>query len=89
MTDTLLKHVRVWVTDVWDNLRVPVTPGTTVADLKVAGLERAMLGGAALREYSVKYRGGLVLDETRTLEQLGVPDDAPFIILPTRRRPVS
>lgn len=89
MTDRDVKHVRVWVPDVWDNLRLPVTDATTIADLKVAGLQQATHATTRKDEYSVKFRGALILDERRTLGQLHVPEDAPFIILPSRRRPVS
>ena len=32
--------VRVMVTDVWDNVEIPVEPGTTVAELKRQALSR-------------------------------------------------
>jgi hypothetical protein len=39
-------------------------------------------------EYQIKFRGALMIDETRTLAQLGVPDRAPMIVLPAHRQPV-
>jgi len=39
-------------------------------------------------EYVVKFRGAPLLDESATLAELGAGPNAPFIILPARRRPV-
>lgn len=89
MSDQSLTHIRVWVTDVWDNIRLAVTPDTKVSDMKVAGLREASGAIPDVSEYEVKFRGALILDESRTMQDLGVPNDAPFIILPARRRPVS
>jgi hypothetical protein len=80
-------RVRVWVTDVWDMVELTLTPDTTVAHLKAAALEAATGRRAAAERYVVKYRGGLV-DDGRTLAELGVREGAPFIVLPGRRQPV-
>ncbi len=81
--------VRVMVTDVWDQVVIAVEPRTTVAQLKREALTRA-LKRAALPwdEYVVKFRGAPLLDESATLAELGAGPNAPFIILPARRRPV-
>ena len=81
--------VRVWVTDVWDNLDVEVTPDETFADLKAGVLARAVGPQANPDEYEVKYRGALVTDEAQTLAAASVPDRAPLIVLPSHRRPVT
>jgi len=39
-------------------------------------------------DYLVKFRGGLVQDESATLRDLGAGPNAPFIVLPARRQPV-
>ena len=81
--------VRVMVTDVWDQVTVPVEPGTTIAELKREAIGRALKGGRVrLDEYVVKYRGAQLLDESTTLGALGAGANAPFIVLPARRRPV-
>ena len=49
---------------------------------------RRALTRADVDAHQVKFRGALVLDESRTLGDLGVPDGAPLIVLPARRRPV-
>jgi len=81
--------VRVMVTDAWDQVFLAVGPETTVAELKRLALGRALkrtdLPGA---EYVVKFRGAAVLDESVTLRALGAGANAPFIVLPARRRPV-
>ena len=81
--------VRVMVTDAWDNVNVQVDGTTTVAQLKRDAL-RATLKQAPLdeREYVVKFRGAAVLDESQTVRALGAVANAPFIVLPARRRPV-
>lgn len=81
--------VRVMVTDAWDQVFLAVGPETTVAELKRLALGRALkrtdLPGS---EYVVKFRGAAVLDESVTLRALGAGANAPFIVLPARRRPV-
>jgi len=81
--------VRVMVTDAWDNVNVQVDGTTTVAQLKRNAL-RAALKQPPLdeREYVVKFRGAAVLDESQTVRALGAVANAPFIVLPARRRPV-
>ena len=82
--------VRVMIPDVWDQVVVPVEKNTTVAALKAEALRRAGVradgdgGGGRV----VKFRGAALLDEAQTLGELGVPPNAPFIILPRRRQPV-
>ncbi len=81
-------RVRVWVTDVWDAVELPVTPDQTIAQVKSAGLERATERQVDPGGYTVKFRGAEVLDENESLEALGIPDGAPLIIVPVHRRPV-
>jgi hypothetical protein len=81
--------VRVMVTDAWDQVFLAAGPDTTVAELKRQALARALkrndLPGS---EYVVKFRGAGVTDESTTLSALGAGANAPFIVLPARRRPV-
>jgi hypothetical protein len=79
--------VRVMVTDAWDQVFLAVDPQTTVASLKRQALVRALKRDRP-EDYLVKFRGGQVLDETTTLAALGAGSNAPFIVLPARRRPV-
>ena len=81
--------VRVMVTDAWDQVFLAVGPDTTVAELKRQALTRA-LKRASLpsAEYVVKFHGAAVTDESTTLRALGAGANAPFIVLPARRRAV-
>ncbi|HSD30535.1 MAG TPA: hypothetical protein VLB49_01405 [Gemmatimonadales bacterium] len=80
--------VRVMVTDAWDQVFLAAGPETTVAELKRQALTRALKQAAPpLEEYQVKFRGAAVLDST-TLAALGAGANAPFIVLPARRRAV-
>ena len=81
--------VRVMVTDVWDHVAIRVEPGTTVAELKRQALTRALKRSAVrFDDYVVKFRGAAVTDESKTLSALGAVPNAPFVVLPARRRPV-
>jgi len=80
--------VRVMVTDAWDQVFLAVEPGTTVAELKRQALARALKRGDVARDYIVKFHGAHVLEESVTLGSLGARANAPFIILPARRRAV-
>ncbi len=80
--------VRVWVTDVWDAVELPVTPGHTFAQVKVASLEEAMGRSVDPSHYALKFRGAAVHDESETLAAAGVPNGAPLVVVPARRRPV-
>jgi len=82
-------RIRVWVTDVWDNLDLPVTPEYTFEQVKEEGLAATTGATVDASRYQVKYRGALITDEHRTLADAKVPDGAPMIILPANRRPVS
>lgn len=79
--------VRVWVPDVWDIVSLEVSPEWTVARLKAEAFERATGRQPPGDAYEVKFRGGLVLDESATLAALGAPHNASFIVLPANRRP--
>ena len=81
--------IRVMVTDAWDQVFLAVGPETTVAELKRQALTRA-LKRASLpsAEYIVKFHGAAVTDESTTLRDLGAGANAPFIVLPARRRAV-
>ena len=82
--------VRVMVTDVWDQVFLAVEPATTVAELKRRALAQALKRtDVDVEDYVVKFRGGAVLDESTTLAGLGAGANAPFIVLPGRRRPVQ
>ena len=82
--------VRVWIPDVWEVVELPADPGLTIGQLKASALERTIgpMPQTNPADYLVKYRGALVADEGQTLAALNLPDKAPLIVLPARRRPV-
>ena len=81
--------VRVMVSDVWDQVVLPVEATSTIAQVKQRALEQVLRRSAVSPEdYVVKYRGGAVLDESVTVAALGVVPNAALIIIPARRRPV-
>ena len=81
-------RVRVWVPEVWDAVSLSLGPESTVADLRDAALHAALGNARAHAPYAVKYRGAQLFDERQRLADLGVPEGAPFIVLPARRHPV-
>ncbi len=81
-------RLRVLVEDVWDTVEINAIPDWTIKLVKEEALDRVTNGTADPSEYAVKFRGALVLDETRSLADLNVPDRAALIVLATRRRPV-
>jgi hypothetical protein len=81
--------IRVWVSDVWDNLEMDVDGSQTFAQVKSEGLLRSVGESADPDDYEVKFRGALVKDEAQTLDAAKIPDGAPMIILASARRPVT
>ncbi|OGU02607.1 MAG: hypothetical protein A2W29_10585 [Gemmatimonadetes bacterium RBG_16_66_8] len=88
MTSPRTVALRVWVPDVWDVVNVDVSPSASVTDVKRQALQRALGGRPEPDAYEVKFRGALVIDEHRTVAELGARDGTPMIVLPARRRPV-
>ncbi len=86
-TETALR-VRVCVEDVWDTIELEVSPEWTVQRLKKAAVAGAQGSLDSLARYEVKFRGARVIDEDATLAELNVPNNAAFIVLSSRRRPV-
>ena len=56
--------------------------------MKVAALEELM-PGADQRDYVLKLRGSEVLDESRSLTDVGAIDGSIFLLTSRRRRPVK
>jgi len=88
MTTDAGLQLRVTVTDTWDTVRMEVSPGLSIADLKRRALGEATGRAVVPDAYVVKFRGGLVLDERKTVRDLAIPDHAALIVLPARRHPV-
>ncbi len=88
MSDGADVRLNVTVPDVWDTVTVTVSPTTALGDVKVEALEEALGRRPDASAYLLKYRGAEVLDESRTVGDLGIPSGAPLIVLPRQRRPV-
>ena len=85
MTGTV--PLRVMVLDAWDAVTLDLPLSTSLADLKREALARARVRGDP-DQYLVKFRGAVLDDERRSLQEAGVPANAPLIVLFRRRRPV-
>jgi len=81
-------RVRAWVEDVWGTVDLTVAPSATVAAVKAEALRRATGREPDRGTYEVKFHGALVLDESRTLGDLGVSDHASLVVQSAKRRPV-
>jgi hypothetical protein len=79
--------VRVTVSDAWDTVTLDLPPSTSLGAVKREALTRARVRGDP-REYLLKFLGAELDDERRSLQEAGVPANAPLIVLPRRRRPV-
>jgi len=82
--------IRVEMPEVWDVVRLRVSPAAPVLDVKLAALEA--LYPEASRETSpdfvVKLRGWEILDERASLADVGVIDGSILLLTFRRRRPV-
>ena len=88
MTTASGLRLRVTVIDTWDTVAIETGPDVPIADVKRQALAAATGRSVAPEAYVVKYRGGRVLDERRTVADLALPDGAALIVIPARRHPV-
>jgi len=79
--------VRVMVEQAWDQVALDLPATTTFAEAKARALALTHVRGDP-EASQVKYRGAEVLDEQKSLGELGVVPNAALIVLPRRRRPV-
>jgi hypothetical protein len=80
--------IKVTLLDTWQPLTFDLGASDTVAGLKARALGAAHLPADRADGYEVKFGGGRVKDESRTLGSLGVEEGSAFIVLARRRRPV-
>ncbi len=78
--------LRVTLLDTWDEYLLNLPGDASVADLKRAVLDRARVRRSP-DEYEVKYNGARLDERAGSLAQLGLPPNAPVIVLSRRRRP--
>lgn len=80
--------VRVTVADTWQVYALDARANERVEEVKRRALERAGIGAGHAARYEVKFGGGLVRDDARTLAEIGVPDGGALVVLASRRRAV-
>lgn len=80
--------LRVEMPDVWDVVRVEVMPSDQVLEVKKHALEALYPEYNVLDDFIVKLRGWEILDETRSLADVGVADGSILLVTFRRRRPV-
>ncbi len=81
------RHLRVMVHEIWDELVMVQPAEASIASVKAAALAAARVVESP-DDFTVKFRGAELRDESRSLAELGVPDDANLIVLRRARRPV-
>ena len=80
--------LRVEVPELWDVVRLQSALQQPVSALKAAALS-ALSPGADVARYVIKLRGFEVLDESRSLADVGAIDGSIFLLTHRRRRPVK
>jgi hypothetical protein len=80
--------IRVEMPEVWDTVRVVVSPRESVLQVKVAALEALFPESSVYANFVVKYRGWEILDETASLVDAGIGRDAILLVTHRGRRPV-
>ena len=80
--------VRVEMPEVWDVVRVVVSPREPVLGLKARALAALYPDGAFHDDFVMKLRGFEVIDENESLTSVGAVDGSIFLLTHRRRRPV-
>lgn len=81
--------VRVEMAEVWDTVRVTVSPNEPVVTVKRAALDALYPAFEHPEEFVIKLRGWEVLDEGASLADTGALDGSIFLLGHRRRRPVK
>ncbi len=76
--------ISVFVQEMWDRLEFPFDPTQRIGDLKRRALEQARVDEDPAG-FMVKVRGASVLDESRTLAEVGVVPGGSIITLRRER----
>jgi hypothetical protein len=79
--------VRVMVEDAWDEVFLELPEATPLAELKRQALELTHVTQDP-SDYLLKYRGAALSDESRSMSDAGLVQNAALIVLARRRRPV-
>lgn len=80
--------IRVELAEVWDAVRIAVSPNEPVVTVKRAALEALGAADEQPEEFVMKLRGWEVLDEGESLADSGAVNGSIFLLAHRRRRPV-
>jgi hypothetical protein len=80
--------IRVEMPEVWDTVRIAVSRGESVREVKARALEALAPGTTSPDAFVMKLRGFEVLDESESIERVGAIDGSIFLLTHRRRRPV-
>lgn len=80
--------IRVEIPEVWDVVRIRVSPGATVRSVKDAAVAALQPDAEHLDDYTVKFRGWEIVDQDASLADAGVLDGSILLVHYCRKRPV-
>jgi hypothetical protein len=80
--------IRVEMPEVWDVVRIRVSPGATVREVRQAAVEALQPGAEYMDDFVVKFRGWEVLHLDETLAEVGIGEGAILLVHYVRKRPV-
>ena len=80
--------VRVELAEVWDAVRISISPNEPVVTIKRAALDALGATDDRPEEFVMKLRGWEVLDEGQSLIDAGAINGSIFLLAHRRRRPV-
>ena len=80
--------VRVEMAEVWDVVKLIVSPDEPVVTVKLRALEALYPTDAPHNEFVLKLRGWEVLDEHASVTATGATDGSTFLLAFRNRRPV-
>lgn len=85
---TATMHIRVQAAELWDTVRVDVSPSESVLAVKLAALAAFYPDGVESDDFVAKFHGFEVLHEEESLQTVGVRDGSTILLIRRRRRPV-
>ena len=80
--------IRVEMAELWDAIKILVSPNEPVVTVKRAALETMAAADERPEEFVIKLRGWEVLDEGESLTGAGAVNGSIFLLTHRRRRPV-
>ena len=80
--------IRVEMPEVWDVVRLLVSPKEPLLTVKVRSLEALFPEAELHSDFVLKFRGWEILDESSPLSELGIENGAILLLTHRRRRPV-